>query len=46
MIADADVREVEPSCIDVPKRGGGAAVIAEEDTRGVDPSCVDMHKRG
>ena len=39
VIADVDVREVNPSCIDVHKQGGSAAVI-------VDPSCVDVHKRG
>jgi hypothetical protein len=50
VIADADAREVDPSCVDVHKRLGGgtqrgsAAVIANADMREVDPSCVGRHK--
>ena len=41
VIVDTDVREVDPLCVDVHKRGGGgAAVIADADMREVDPPCV------
>ena len=44
MIADVDTREDNPSCVDVHKQGGSAAVIINADVREVDPSCIDVHK--
>jgi hypothetical protein len=46
VITDADVREVDPACVDVCKRGGCAAAITEEDMREVYPSCIDTHNGG
>jgi len=46
VITDADVREVEPSCVDVRKRGGGATVIIEEVMREVDPHALTRTNGG
>jgi hypothetical protein len=46
VIVDADVRGVDPSCVDVHKRGGPVITDADTrvDTRKVDSSCHDAHK--
>jgi hypothetical protein len=46
VIVDVDVRGVDPSCVDVHKRGGPVITDADMrvDTRKVDSLCHDVHK--
>ena len=46
MITDVDAREVESSCVNVPKRGRGAAVITEEDVRKSAPHALTCTNGG
>jgi hypothetical protein len=46
MNINVDVREVDPSCIDVQKQGGSVAVIVDTDAREVDPSYTNEGEHG